>query len=152
MVHGVLLHLFCTENAVLRPLSPERQDVDDLLSAPSGRAILPPWNDDLELKHLEASQAVGKLTAEVCVELLRRWLVSLGACDCSLMISLRSLVDDAAQSCRQGQDSSGVVIHSGTCVSVAYHIQALDLGPKPPQKIRSKGREEDTILRLAFGK
>jgi hypothetical protein len=42
-----------------------------------------------EARHAQALAAVAALSEGDCVLLLRRWLVSLGACDASLMLSLR---------------------------------------------------------------
>ena len=43
----------------------------------------------LDAQHAQATAAVQLLTKEECVILLQRWLISLGACDCSIMLSLR---------------------------------------------------------------
>ncbi len=43
----------------------------------------------LDEQHAQALAAVKVLTKEECQILLQRWLISLGACDCSIMLSLR---------------------------------------------------------------
>ena len=45
-------------------------------------------HQSLDAQHAQATAAVQFFTKEECVVLLQRWLISLGACDCSIMLSL----------------------------------------------------------------
>jgi len=80
----------------------------------------------LDAQHIQAIAAVQLLTKEECVVLLQRWLISLGACDCSIMLSLRRH-DPAPSSLASSSSSSS---SSGYCQTgtspglVYFHRQA----------------------------
>ena len=98
-----------------------------------------------------AIKAVEGLSKAQASELLRRWLVSLGACDASIMISLRRLEVDENDNDYQQLQGVGQpgVLSCGNGVSLAYHMHVIDLGPKPPTKIMSKALLEPEIIRVA---
>ncbi len=107
---------------------------------------------DLDAQHEAAKAAVGAFSTEECVVLLQRWLVSLGACDCSLMLSLRR--EPGRREARaQTTTSPGQLFYSncseGGGGMLSYFLQVVDLGPKPPTKILSKADMEAKIVALA---
>lgn len=106
-------------------------------------------DDEVEEQRRQALACVAGLTKEECVELLHRWLVALGACDCSLMISLRRVASGGEGRPRQTARTPGVVTCGRSGVTVAYYVQAVDVGPKPATKVRAKALLEAEIVRLA---
>lgn len=110
-------------------------------------------------QHQQARAAVAALSDDNCVWLLRRWLVSLGACDASLMVSLRRCRGNAVEPHLQtAAETAGVLRldangqqddEEGGACAVAYCVHVVDLGPKDPRKIISKAQLEPDLLALA---
>lgn len=110
--------------------------------------------------HQQARAAVAALSESDCLWLLRRWLVSLGACDASLMVSLRRCQGSAAEPhlLQTAAGTSGVLRldvngqqdnEGGGACALAYCVHVVDLGPKDPRKIISKAQLEPELLALA---
>lgn len=114
--------------------------------------------DAWRARHEEARAAVETFSEDDCLLLLRRWLVSLGACDGSLMVSLRrchSHPHDKSAGAQQLQTGSTAGVlqwgprGGGSESHVAYWVQVVDMGPKPPSKVLAKAAKEERILALA---
>lgn len=116
----------------------------------------------------QATAAVANFTQEECVLLLQRWLISLGACDCSLMASLRRSEEERedGKGKHQTATSTGEISYKaspptkggggdgegegqGDVCNIAYFMHVVDLGPKPPSKILSKAGLEEKLIELA---
>ena len=76
----------------------------------------------LDAQHAQALAAVEVLTKEECQVLLQRWLISLGACDCSIMISLRRhyAFPSSHPSCSSSSFSSSSADHCQTATAPGY--------------------------------
>ncbi|KAJ1454051.1 hypothetical protein M885DRAFT_618548 [Pelagophyceae sp. CCMP2097] len=74
--------------------------------------------------------------------LLRRWLISLALDDVSLMVSFAK-VSPAVAERLQTAAGAGVILVDG--VALAYCVAALDVGPKPTFKLKSKARAEAAL-------
>ncbi|EWM22690.1 inositol-pentakisphosphate 2-kinase-like protein [Nannochloropsis gaditana] len=133
----------------------------------------------LEQQHKEALATVQRLSQAECLFLLHRWLIALGASDCSIMLAIRRCPDEAALPLTRfspvlGQDASSLQPLESFCqsasepgllsfrptppaqggrergaVRLAYAMHVVDLGPKPPTKVLSKARLEDGIIAAA---
>ncbi len=113
-------------------------------------------------RHEQARAAVKALSEEDCMLLLRRWLVSLGACDASLMISLRQCRPEEGSSEPEGSGPShlqtaatagairwAAVEGGDSPIHLAYSLRVVDVGPKPPTKVLAKAALEEQILAMA---
>lgn len=118
-------------------------------------ALLAPTNnntDFLQQNLTDAERCVSWLqscAAPECIALLRRWLLSLAACDASVVITLCPLENTnfAGNSTVQEQDQAGVVlIDEGL---YAYTMKCIDIGPKPVWKIQSHIECEEKMCTLA---
>lgn len=142
--------------------------LEELVARPATRGLHP--HDDAtdgpaaawRARHEEARAAVETLFEEECVLLLRRWLVALGACDASIMVSLRrcETYDDEDEGAGGAQLQTGAtagVLRWGApgkdqghhAIAIAYHLQVVDMGPKPPTKVLAKAVLEERIVALA---
>ncbi|CAM9103739.1 unnamed protein product [Choristocarpus tenellus] len=131
--------------------------------------------DNLDNLHEQAVAAVDQLGRSQCVSLLQRWLLALGACDCSVMISLhtiqpqgdarlqaedgklsdgkdeiRNKLRGTRQWCAQKEHSAGE-LDVGEGLRVAYCLSVIDAGPKPPSKVESKALVERKIWEFLAG-
>lgn len=104
-----------------------------------------------QAQHERARAAVAGLSEDECVWLLRRWLVSLGACDASIMVSMRRCQGEEPiefEPQLQAAETAGVVRFEGGG-GVAYCAHVVDLGPKDPAKVVSKSVIEPGLVALA---
>ena len=109
----------------------------------------------IEASHSPASSAarqramewINELPLPGCVELVRAWLLSLVASDCSLIISAQLLLpgpDLIAATIESMKAAPGerpclvAVSHptTGAELTFAYRLQVVDVGPKPATKLR----------------
>ena len=74
---------------------------------------------------------ITSLSKESCVWLLKNWLISLTACDLSIMISLTF-------ENRNETDSPGNILMLTPDLGINYSLKAVDCDPKPPHKLRNR--------------
>lgn len=121
--------------------------IDQVMAEQKSNNICLLTEEEVEARRKIALDTVEKLDQQGCADLLSRWLISLGACDGSLMMSVRRIgAGSGAKSVCQGPAVCGVISGPDEQVSIGYFVHGVDLGPKPAEKIRSKGRTEREIL------
>lgn len=142
--------------------------INEALCGQEGKLVAPPDSDSVEALAWYADQPIPSeetrrsafeyiesLDDEMCVQLLANWLLSLAACDISIMTSFTTIHhegDVELTSCPQREESAGVIRPTDKSIgkSIAYCIGLTDLGPKDSDKIISKAIKEKKFCQEAL--
>ena len=146
------------ENQEADPFTAEPVDADLLVPEATLAALragtpAPAGAVELGVLHEKGLRAVEKLSSTDCVQLLRRYIIGLGVMDCSVMMSLKSIMRQEGEgdsSAVQGDGTAGV-LQMADGRRVGYCVSVVDAGPKPPSKLSGKAKHEDQIWDFVAG-
>jgi hypothetical protein len=111
----------------------------------------PTTTDILDESFTLATEKVNNLSKEGCIWLLQQWILSLCACDLSLMIcfdNFRSLpsnhLHSFSGSLQEVSKAGSLLLHNEdtSWTSLSYSLKAADTDPKPAEKLRTRRQKE----------
>ena len=94
----------------------------------------------LDSKWKKCSNMITSLSKESCVWLLKNWLISLTACDLSIMISLTF-------ENRNETVSPGNILMLTPDLGINYSLKVVECDPKPPHKLRNRLQREKLLAK-----
>lgn len=111
----------------------------------------------LDDSYAKAINCVKRLSREGCVWLLEHWLISLCACDVSVMACFErtySTISQSLSTSLQGVAKSGslhVNVQDGTSIDFRYSLKVADTDPKPARKLRTRFDKESIFHLVPSG-
>lgn len=112
--------------------------LDEIFSFSVGNSLS---DDQMDEAWNRCSKLISSLSRDACIWLLQGWLISLSACDASIMLSIDFFDQTTTrQEVQQTQSSNGSFLYDDKLV--CYLIKLIDIDSKPTSKLRNRKLKE----------